>query len=483
MDFISGNFTGNIFSKLVSLIKYLLMKLYQYFSVYLLFGLFACNTVSAQVSSSPSQPEIIAFTNVNVIPMDKEQVLENQTVIVENGRITAVSPSAEAKPPKNAKIIDGKGKYLMPGLAEMHGHIPGADQPQYGEDVLFLYISNGVTTVRNMLGTSYQLQLKERVKNNEIPGPTIFAASPWLSPENVPTPKAADSIVRAHKAAGFDLLKIGSITPEVYRQMAETAHEIDMPFGGHIPEAVGLTGALDARQTSIDHYDRYVEFLVPADEKTQNRTNGFFGSGLIDLIDRDKIDEAIHMTLEAGTWNVPTLSLIELLASDEPAEEIIKRPEMKYMPKQVLEGWVKFKNDYKKREDFQPEATSALVEFRRDLTKRLLDAGAPIALGSDAPQFFHVPGFSIHHEMESMVDAGLSPYEVLITGTRAPAEYFGTQEEFGTVLSGRRADLILLNANPLEDITNVQDRAGVMVRGTWLPEEEIQERLKKIEKE
>jgi imidazolonepropionase-like amidohydrolase len=458
------------------------MILYQKFSVLLLLLLFTSSAIIAQSQPNSSQPEIFAFTNVNVIPMDREQILENQTVIVQDGRITAVSSSAEAKPPQNTKIIDGKGKYLMPGLAEMHGHIPGADQSQYGEDVLFLYISNGVTTVRNMLGTAYQLQLKERVQNNEIPGPTIFAASPWLSFENVPTPKAADSIVRAHKLAGFDLLKIGSITPEVYLQMAETAHEINMPFGGHIPEAVGLTGALNARQTSIDHYDRYVEFLVPNDANTQNRSNGFFGSGLIDLIDRNKIDEAIQMTLEAGTWNVPTLSLIELLASDEPAEEIIKRPEMKYMPKQVLNGWVKFKNEYSKREDFQPESTAALVEFRRDLTKKLHDAGAPIALGSDAPQFFHVPGFSIHHEMKSMVNAGLSPYEVLVTGTRAPAEYFGTPGEFGTVIPGRRADLILLNTNPLEDIANVKDRAGVMVRGVWFSEKEIQERLKEIEK-
>lgn len=427
-----------------------------------------------------SGSNVFVFTNVNVLPMDSEEVLENQHVTVENGRITAVGPSAGTTIPPGAVEIKGLNRFLMPGLAEMHGHIPGEKQAQYAEDVLFLYIANGVTTVRNMLGTQYQLQLRDRVRKGELPGPTIFAASPWLSREEIPTTEAAGKTVRAHKATGFDLLKIGSLDPVTYKQMARTAHEINMPFGGHIPEDVGLEGALEARQTSIDHFDRYVEFLVPDDAKA-GRNNGFFGSGIIDLIDRDRIPEAIEMTVEAGTWNVPTLSLVEHLADDETAEKMITRPEMKYMPRSVLNGWVKFKNEYIQREDFQPDATAKLVEFRRELTKKLHDAGANIVLGSDAPQFFNVPGFSIHHELEMMVNTGLSPYEVLVTGTRNAAEYFETPNEFGTVQPGRRADLILLNSNPLDDISNVQDRAGVMVRGVWYPGEKINQKLREIE--
>jgi len=222
-----------------------------------------------------------------------------------------------------------------------------------------------------------------------------------------------------------------------------------------------------------------VEFLV-TDDVRKGRGAGFFGSGIIDLIDRGRIDEAVRMTLKAGTWNVPTLSLIEHLANPQTAEEMITRPEMRYMPRNVLDGWVKFKNDYSKRDDFQPEATAALVELRRELTKKLHDAGAGIVLGSDAPQFFNVPGFSIHHELMMMVGSGLTPYEVLVTGTRNAALYFSTPDEFGTIEKGRRADLIFLNSNPLEDISNVQDRAGVMVRGTWLTEEDIQKKLEEI---
>ena len=424
-------------------------------------------------------PDAIAFVGVNVVPMDSERVLEGHTVVVQDGRISSVTAD-DAQVPEGARRIDGEGRWLMPGLAEMHGHVPGPDDPDYAEDVLFLYVSNGVTTVRNMAGHASHLALRDRVEAGELVGPTLFAASPWLTPETAGTPEAARQAVRDYQAAGFDLLKLGTIDAESYAAMAAAAHEIGMPFGGHIPAEVGLVAALDAGQTSIDHYDRYVEFLVPDDVDTQGLEPGFFGSGWVHLADRERIPEAIERTLAAGTWNVPTLSLVEHLASDTPAGEMIAWPEMRYMPQRVREGWVEAKHRFQARDDFQPDAARALVELRQELTRALHAAGAPIALGSDAPQFFNVPGFSIHHEMEMMVAAGLTPYEVLATGTREPARYFGTPDAFGTVEPGRRADLILLEANPLDDVANVQRRIGVMVRGQWLPEADIQSRLDTI---
>ena len=421
-------------------------------------------------------PDAIAFVGVNVVPMDSERVLEGHTVVVQDGRISSVTAD-DAQVPEGARRIDGEGRWLMPGLAEMHGHVAGPDDPDYAEDVLFLYVSNGVTTVRNMAGHASHLALRDRVEAGELVGPTLFAASPWLTPETAGTPEAARQAVRDYQAAGFDLLKLGTIDAESYAAMAAAAHEIGMPFGGHIPAEVGLVAALDARQTSIDHYDRYVEFLVPDDFDTQSLEPGFFGSGWVHLADRERIPEAIERTLAAGTWNVPTLSLVEHLASDTPAGEMIAWPEMRYMPQRVREGWVEAKHRFQARDDFQPDAARALVELRQELTRALHAAGAPIALGSDAPQFFNVPGFSIHHEMEMMAAAGLTPYEVLATGTREPARYFGTPDAFGTVEPGRRADLILLGANPLDDVANVQRRIGVMVRGQWLPEADIQSRL------
>ncbi|MFO7305738.1 MAG: amidohydrolase family protein [Gammaproteobacteria bacterium] len=433
----------------------------------------------AETQATPTSGAI-AFVGVNVVPMDREIVLAEHTVVVRDGRIVEVGPTAEVQIPSDAELIEARGHWLMPGLTEMHGHVPGDDDPTFTEDVLFLYVSNGVTTVRNMAGHPYHLRLRERIAAGEVVGPTLYAASPWLTAEQAGTPAAADRIVREYHAAGFDLIKLGSIPRDAYVQLAQTAHAIGMPFGGHIPESVGLIGALEARQTSIDHFDRYAEFLVREGASIESRDLRIFGSGLADLLDEGRIPEAVERTLKAGTWNVPTLSLVEHLASPEPAERMIEWPEMRYVPKSLRERWAAYKREVVARDSFRPAAAQRLVEIRRKLLKALHDAGAPIALGSDAPQYFNVPGFSIHREMQMMVEAGLTPYQVLETGTAAPARYFGAPEEFGTIAKGRRADLILLQANPLENIANVRKRVGVMIRGQWWPEERIQARLEQI---
>jgi imidazolonepropionase-like amidohydrolase len=436
-------------------------------------ALFVVLAATVELRAAPA----VAFLGVNVVPMDSERVIENQDVVVRDGRIVSVAPAGSGAIPEDAQRVDGAGRWLMPGLAEMHGHVPGPDDPAYAENVLFLYVSNGVTTVRNMAGHPSHPALRDRIARGETLGPTLYVASPWLGAEIAGTPEAAREAVRAHKAAGFDLIKIGSLPAPAYRAMAETAHEIGMPFGGHIPADVGLVGALDARQSSIDHFDRYVEYLVPPERRPAGRDPGLFGAGWIGAVDEARTAEAVARTLAAGSWNVPTLSLVEHLASSEPIETMIARPEMRYMPQRVRESWVRSARQFRESEDFRPGSAQAMVDLRRRLLRELHEAGAPVALGSDAPQFFNVPGFSIHHEMRMMAAAGLSPYEVLAAGTREPARYFGTPDAFGTVAPGRRADLILLEANPLEDLANVQRRAGVMVRGRWLAEAEIQARL------
>lgn len=441
---------------------------------------FAFITAACAQPGTPDTKEAIAFVGVNVVPMDREAVLENHTVVVRDGRILSVSPAGAAQIPESARRIDGAGRWLMPGLVEMHGHVPGPGDPAYLENVLFLYLANGVTTVRNMAGHPSHLALRNRIATGELIGPRIFTASPWLHPGVAGTAEEARKAVRNYQAAGYDLIKIGSIPRDAYAAMAETAQEIGMPFGGHIPDEVGLAEALDARQASIDHLDRYVEFLVPESARADGLEKGFFGSGWVHLADEERIPEAVRRTIAAGTWNVPTLSLVEHLASDEAPEAMIEWPEMRYMPRQVRDNWVRAKRERQSSPDFQPAAAARLVKLRRALLRSLHEAGAPIALGSDAPQFFNVPGFSIHHEMRMMAVAGLTPYEVLVTGTRNPARYFGVPDEFGTIAPGRRADLILLEANPLEDLANVRRRAGVMVRGKWFAEVDIQARLEAI---
>ncbi|MCD9030473.1 amidohydrolase family protein [Luteimonas sp. Y-2-2-4F] len=443
-------------------------------------GLLAAGAHAADPTAQDAAAGAYAFVGAHVLPMDRDDALAGHTVVVRDGRIAALGPDGEVEVPADARRIEAEGRWLLPGLAEMHGHVPGPDDPQYLEDVLFLYVSNGVTTVRNMAGHPSHPALRERIAAGEVLGPRLAVATPWVTPERVPDAAAARTAVAEAREAGFDLIKLGTVAPAVYPALAAAAREAGMPFGGHIPDGVGLDEALDARQSSIDHLDRYVEFLVPPGTDTGGRGAGFFGSGWIGLADPARLPDAVARTRAAGAWNVPTLTLVGHLASPEPTESMIAWPEMRYMPARVREGWVRARGEFAAREDFQPDAARRLVALRGEILKALHDGGAPIALGSDAPQFFNVPGFSIHREMAMMVDAGLTPQQVLVTGTRNPARMLGTPDAFGTIAPGRHADLILVEADPREDIAHLQRRVGVMVGGRWLPEAEIRRRLDAI---
>ncbi len=443
------------------------------------------------LKGSPQQiPSPVVFTGVNVLPMDDEVILENHTVIVRGERIEALAPDGQIAVPPDATVIVGAGRYLMPGLTEMHAHIPGPPEraerfpgphdPQGVEDVLFLFVANGVTTARGMIGDPYHLELRQRVAVGEVLGPTLYTAGMGLFHQNVPDPEAAERVVREQHAAGYDFLKVFSITPEAYARMAATAHELGIPFAGHIPAEVGLEGALKHRQLTIDHLDRYAEFLVREDADIGDREAGFFGSGLVDLIDPERIPLAAERTREAGVWNVPTQTLLDNLASAESAADMAAWPEMRYLPEDMVATWVDYKDNLQAQPYFQPEAAQRLVEIRRELIRALHDGGAMLALGSDAPQFFNVPGFSVHGELASLVASGLTPFEALVTGTRNAATVLGAPGEFGTIGAGRRADLVLLDDNPLLDIANTRRIAGVMVRGQWLAATDIEQRLEAI---
>lgn len=453
-------------------------------------GVAAC--ASAEPGANPEQrapaapaaaagEEAIAFVNVNVVPMDRERVLEGQTVIVRGGRIAEIGPAASVQVPAGAQRIEGQGRWLVPGLAEMHAHIPS---PQAGEqaiaNTLFLYLAGGVTTIRGMLGHPRHLELREQAARNEILSPRIYTSGPSFNGNSATSPEVAERMVREQKEAGYDLLKVHPGVPRpAFDAMASTAQQVGIRFAGHVPADVGLQRALEARYASIDHLDGYVEALA-AGRAPAGTNPGFFGSNLMAHIDEARIPELARATREAGVWNVPTQTLIEHLFSPEDPEAMIRRPEMRYMPPQTLQQWAQAKRNIRQQSGISDADAQRFIEVRRRLIKALHDAGAGLLLGSDAPQFFNVPGLSMRHEMPMMVAAGLTPYQTLEMGTRNVAVYFGAQNEFGTIEVGRSADLVLLEANPLQDIRNFERRAGVMVRGRWLPQSEIQQRLDAI---
>ena len=423
-----------------------------------------------------------AFVGVNVIPMDSERVLENQVVVVADGRIVAIGSSDEIDPADGVDVVEATGQYLIPGLTEMHGHLPNAQASETDtQNLLFLYVANGVTTVRGMQGHPSQFELRDRIDRGVIAGPQLFLGSVAISGRRVSAPEQAAQLVREYQMQGYDLIKtLEGLSLETYDALARTAQEVGIPFGGHVPDEVGLRHALASGQVSIDHLDNFVEALVPKD-KQADEWPGIGGEGaFVDRIDDARLPEVIAATVDAGAWVVPTMVLWETgILGTRPATAVLaERPEVQYMPPETVERWTRAVEDVLASSDV--ETARRLAALRRTILSALYEAGANIVLGTDSPQTFSVPGFSVHREMQLYVEIGMAPHDVLAIGTRNPAEYFGASEEFGTVAVGHRADLVLLTANPLDDIANVQRRAGVMVNGRWLPEAEIQKRLEAI---
>ena len=434
----------------------------------------------------------VAFVNVNVVPMDSERILEDQAVIVEDGRIVAIGSADEIGPAEGVEVVEAEGLYLMPGLTEMHGHLPNPRLSDIDiKNLLFLYVANGVTTVRGMQGEPSQFRLRDQVDHGLLLGPHLYLGSISMGGARVSTPEAAEQKVREYEVAGYDLVKVHEgLTLEAYDALARTASEVGIPFGGHVPDLVGLRHALVSGQVSIDHLDNYIEALVPdvtadadagTDTTEPQELAGLMGVGeLMGDVDVSRIPELVRATVDAGAWVVPTMALWETaFFNDRPSADVLAdRPEVRYMPPETVDSWSQAVDDRLAATDI--ETNRRVAALRRQILRALQEGGAQIALGTDSPQIFSVPGFAMHHEMALYVDVGMTPYEVLEIATRRPAEYFGAGDEFGTVAEGRRADLILVAGNPLDEIGNVANVAGVMLSGRWLSQEELQRRLEEV---
>ena len=416
---------------------------------------------------------IVAFEGVTLIPMDRERLLPNQTVVVRDGRIAEIASADRLSLPSGAVRVDGRGKFLIPALAEMHAHIPGSDaSDQEIARVLFMYVANGIGTIRGMLGDPRHLPLRDRAARGELISPTIYTSGPSFRGATAPTVDVAVKMVTEQKAAGYDFLKIHpGVKRDVFDALAATADKLRIRFAGHVPVEVGLGRALEAKYWTIDHLDGYVEALAREGAPVSQN----FGANLIPHIDESRLPALIARTKAAGTWMVPTQILLEnWLGPDEPAA-MAKRPEIRYADPKQVENWTARKKSFT---DFYPiEQRTQFIGFRRRLIKALHDGGVGFLLGSDAPQVWNVPGFSMHRELGVLVASGLTPYQALATGTRNIAIYFGTLDRTGTIEKGKQADLVLLEENPLQDISNTSKIAGVMIGGRWLPKSEIERRL------
>jgi len=433
----------------------------------------------AQELINNNQREIV-FTSVNVIPMDKEQVLENQIVVVKDGKI--ISMGSNAKYDKDALVINAKGKYLTPGWSEMHAHVPPIDDIQPMKDVMVLYLANGITTIRGMLGHPKHLELRSKIRSGEILGPNFYTTGPSFNGQSVQTPERGIEMVKEQKAAGYDYMKMHpGLTKETFPAIVKTAHELGMPFVGHVSFQVGVWRAIEAGYSSIDHMDGFIDAITPGADALAEQHIGLFGAWIGYRADLSKAPKLINALRDNHIAVVPTMALGERWQSPLPAEEYTKAPEMKYMKPEEIKNWVNAKNSYLSNPLFTKEHAAKYLEVRRKLIYECNKNGVQVLLGSDGPQVFNVPGFSIHHEMKYLVDAGLTPYETLKTGTVNVANYLGKSDS-GTIKAGNVSDLVLLNGNPLKDINQTKNIEGVMIGKQWLSKEYIQKELKKLEK-
>jgi hypothetical protein len=449
---------------------------------FLLLFMSSCFPSTGQAPVDSRQQEIV-FRSVNVVPMDRETVLQNRDVLVKNRVITAIGDPGKVKYSSSALVVDAKGKYLIPGLAEMHAHVPPVDDLEPMKEVLLLFALNGVTTIRGMLGHPRHLELRAKLQSEEVLGPRFYTSGPSFNGNSVKTAQAATDMVRQQKAAGYDFLKLHpGLTKETFGAMATTAKEVQIPFAGHVSYDVGVWRAIDAGYATIDHLDGFVESLVPGIDTIPEKAAGLFAMFLADRADESRIPKLTAALRERGIWVVPTQALAERwFAPGQSAEALRSEPEMVYMAAATLNNWAQAKQTLMALPAYQAASVTRFIALRRKLIAACQKDGVGLLLGSDAPQVFDVPGFSVHHELKYLVDAGLTPYEALRTGTVNVARFYN-RPDAGTIKPGAVADLVLVGGNPLKDIAQTRHIEGVMLNGRWLSKDYIQKELKKLEK-
>jgi imidazolonepropionase-like amidohydrolase len=434
---------------------------------------------------APREPQGVAFVHVAVIPMDGERVLADQTVIVRGGRIVAMGPAPATPVPGDVQRVEGQGRYLLPGLGDMHTHL-GAPSD------LTMLVANGVTFLRNMWGSPLHLIWRRRIESGSLLGPRIFTTGPlidgsppiWHGSEVVDSAADAERVVAEQKAAGYDFLKVYSnLSPEAFDAIAAAARKHGLRMIGHVPTRVGLEHALSAGQYSIEHLTGYFGAIQRDDSPLRGQTSLLQLRQLPRYADEKKIPEVVGLTRKAGAWNCVTITVLERMAALNEGRDLGQTVGLEYMAPQMVAGWNP-DTDFRLRDPAGRQASRENLPrmrlLRAQLVRALSDAGAPILAGTDFPNPYVVPGFALHDELVYLVEAGLTPYQALRAATAEAARFLGA--DFGVVGVGRPADLVLLEANPLVDIKATRRLLGVMVRGRWLPQTELATMLAEVKR-
>jgi imidazolonepropionase-like amidohydrolase len=412
----------------------------------------------------------VVFTDVNVVPMDQERVVPGQSLVVEHGVITHLGPTGSIAGPRGALHVDGRGKYLLPGLVDVHVHLasnPESEQRQ----ILKLFLANGVTTVVNLKGTPQILTLRKAVSAGRILGPRIYTAGPFVNEPFFTMPDEVEREVVAQKRAGYDFIKIhGSLSREAYARLNAVARREGIRVVGHIPRNLGVDVIFEERQYMIAHGE---EFLYD--------TTGSSRDSSLPTVEA-QIPRWARAMAENGMWLTPNLCAYKAIAGQvKDLDSMLARPEMRYLPRSSRIAWGPTTNGYTTRKPpFRYESLMAHYRVIEEIVRQFHAAGVGLLVGTDAMNTGVVPGTSAHDELEDLVAAGLTPYQALRAATVNAARFLATPGDSGTVAVGQKADLVLLVANPLDQIGNSRRIAGVMVRGRWLPRTAIAKMLREV---
>ena len=421
--------------------------------------LLAVSLFVAPLSSAQSTPPSTAIAHVNVIPMNSETVLHDQTVLITGGTIAKIAPASQVKIPRDTHVVDGNGLYLLPGLIDSHVHFYSRQQPQ-------LYVANGVTTVFNLNGKPLHLVWRESVASGKLLGPRIYTVAPKF--DRAHTPDEGVALVDDYARQGYDGIKIyNQVSKAEYPALVAAAKRHHMLVVGHIAREPGFQDTLDAGQ-AIAHAEEYLYTFFQAED---NRPP-----------DPKLIPQAVALTKASGVPVISTLVTYEHileLASNSAA--FFARPENRYWAPWELEDMKDPSQDFYLT--FGSDEVAELhrnYPFLKTLVGALNHASVPILAGTDSGWVQSVPGLALHEELGDLVQAGLTPFEALESATIVPARFLRGDREFGTIEEGKVADLVLVRANPLENIANTKQIAGVCLRGRWFPKSDLDRMLEDL---
>ncbi len=410
------------------------------------------------------------FQNVRVLTMSDAGVLEGATVVVEGDAILSVGDDAV---PEGATVVDGSGMTLMPGLADMHVHYWSEVQGP-------LYLANSVTTLRNMWGSGTTMALDAGAKRGSFAAPHIYTPGPLMDgPDPIwgegsamlTSPEQAIGAVESQRSTGYTAVKLyEGLTPDIYAAAVRAAQERDMQVYTHVPEEMTIEDVLAFGVDSIEHFEGVSSAATTADDDARYMAR--WASA-----DPDRLREIAIASAESGVWHSPTFSVITVRYeyADDP-DAFFAMPEAGYVGRGLSDWW---RGAATRMGEFDDEKQAA-AENQRAFARMLYEAGAPMLVGTDTPNPFVLPGFAIHDELEAFIAVGIPVEEVLRMATAGAAKFLREEGEWGVVAAGARADLVLLDADPREDLTTLRRPAGVMMNGHWYNAAFLEAELREI---